>query len=254
MSQHSLNDCPPASFMTVEEALVLLDTVLEGQNLKDIQEKVFRYSWHGWTYEAIAHQLGYDTGHIRDVGSQLWQQLSQLFGELVTKKNLQTVLRRQHQRKQKSIAPIYSFDNRLMIASDSANTSNFTSSLTTKSDHSGEASLEVAVFYGRRQEITQLQHWIVQDQCRLIAIVGMGEMERNSLTRKLSEHFPQKVNSLIWQSLDHALLLEDTLPILLQYSDQISSQPMSIAAQVFQLIEYLRTSQYLLILARKTTY
>lgn len=50
--------------MTDEEALALLDTLLQGQKLKDVQELVFRYSWQGWTYPKIAEQAGYDTGHI----------------------------------------------------------------------------------------------------------------------------------------------------------------------------------------------
>ncbi|NJN87511.1 MAG: hypothetical protein HC881_15890 [Leptolyngbyaceae cyanobacterium SL_7_1] len=80
--------------MTPEEALVLLDSLLPGQKLKDIQELVFRYSWQGWTYSKIAEHAGYDIGHIRDVGSKLWQQLSQVFGEQVTKNNVQAALRR----------------------------------------------------------------------------------------------------------------------------------------------------------------
>lgn len=88
--------------MTVEDALVLLDKMLQGQKLRDVQEQVFRYSWQGWTYPTIADHLGYDTGHIRDVGSQLWRQLGQAMGELVTKKNLQGVLRRYAQRQSES--------------------------------------------------------------------------------------------------------------------------------------------------------
>jgi predicted NACHT family NTPase len=81
--------------MTAEDALILLDTVLEGQKLRDVQEQVFRYAWQGWTYPEIANHLGYDTGHIRDVGSELWQQLTQVIGEKVSKNNVQAVLRRQ---------------------------------------------------------------------------------------------------------------------------------------------------------------
>jgi hypothetical protein len=87
--------------MTAEEALALLDSLLPGQQLKDVQELVFRYVWQGWSYPKIAEHTGYETGHIRDVGSQLWKQLSQAFGEQVTKKNVHLVLRQraeQHQR------------------------------------------------------------------------------------------------------------------------------------------------------------
>ncbi|MBC8123683.1 MAG: tetratricopeptide repeat protein [Gemmatimonadaceae bacterium] len=83
--------------MKVDEALTLLDALLEQRKLKDIQELVFRHTWDGWTYPQIAEHAGYDTGHIRDIGSQLWQLLSKALGEPVTKKNVQSVLRRQQQ-------------------------------------------------------------------------------------------------------------------------------------------------------------
>ncbi len=74
--------------MTADEALALLDTLLQAQSLRDLQEQVFRYTWEGWTYPRICEQIGYDTGYIRDVGYELWRQLSQAYGEPVTKSNL----------------------------------------------------------------------------------------------------------------------------------------------------------------------
>jgi hypothetical protein len=80
--------------MTADEALSLLDTLLPAKSLRDLQAQVFRYPWEGWTYPPIADRVGYDTGYIRDVGSELWRHLSQACGEPVTKSNLQAVLRR----------------------------------------------------------------------------------------------------------------------------------------------------------------
>ncbi|WP_396136576.1 hypothetical protein [Chamaesiphon sp. VAR_48_metabat_403] len=34
--------------MTADEALALLDTLLQAQSLRDLQEQVFRYTWAGW--------------------------------------------------------------------------------------------------------------------------------------------------------------------------------------------------------------
>jgi hypothetical protein len=33
-------------------------------------------------------------------------------------------------------------------------------------------------FYGRTQELDTLTQWIVQDQCRLVAILGMGGIRK----------------------------------------------------------------------------
>jgi hypothetical protein len=85
--------------MTTDEALDLLDTLLQEQSLRDLQEQVFRYSWEGLTYPRIAKHVGYDTGYIRDIGYELWRQLTQTLGERVTKNNVHVVLRRQLNRK-----------------------------------------------------------------------------------------------------------------------------------------------------------
>ncbi len=83
--------------MTADEALAILDQVLQQEHLSDVQEIVFRQCWVGQTYAEIAENAGYDTGYIKDVGAKLWQFLSTAFGEKVTKNNIQAVLRRYQQ-------------------------------------------------------------------------------------------------------------------------------------------------------------
>ena len=80
--------------MTAEEALEILDGVLQPNRLSDLQELVFRHAWLGQTYQEIAVALGYDADYIREVGSQLWQTLSKVLGEKVTKNNFRSALRR----------------------------------------------------------------------------------------------------------------------------------------------------------------
>lgn len=79
--------------MTVEEALVLLDNLLAPNRLSTIQELVFRQCWEGLTYQQIAEVAGYDADYVRVIGSRLWQSLSEVLGERITKNNLRSVLR-----------------------------------------------------------------------------------------------------------------------------------------------------------------
>ncbi|MFN6473080.1 MAG: hypothetical protein RMY36_025910 [Nostoc sp. SerVER01] len=86
--------------MTAEEALNLVDSLLcstFGQKLNDVQSVVFLESWLGHTYAEIAVQISYEHDYIKQIGCQLWRSLSQLFGQEVCKKNIQTVLRYHHQ-------------------------------------------------------------------------------------------------------------------------------------------------------------
>lgn len=80
--------------MTVDDAIALVDQLLQPEGLNDLQEAVLRHCWHGKGYQDIADILDYDSGYVRTVGSRLWQQLSDLLGKKVTKSNLHSVLRR----------------------------------------------------------------------------------------------------------------------------------------------------------------
>ncbi|MFW6316346.1 MAG: AAA-like domain-containing protein [Cyanobacteriota bacterium] len=79
--------------MTVDDAIALLDQFLQPEGLNDLQASVFRLCWQGKGYQDIAAELGYDSGYIRTVGSNLWKQLSELLGKKVTKSNLHTIFR-----------------------------------------------------------------------------------------------------------------------------------------------------------------
>lgn len=75
--------------MNVDEVLEALEQMLQPKQLSSIERFVFRQSWLGQTYSEMAKDSGYASDYIKEVGSQLWQDLSSVIGERVTKKNLQ---------------------------------------------------------------------------------------------------------------------------------------------------------------------
>lgn len=83
-------------YMNVEEALLILDIVLQKKFLNNVQELVFRQAWAGKTYAEMAESSGYDANYIKDIGYKLWKLLSKAFNEEVTKSNFRAVLRRQY--------------------------------------------------------------------------------------------------------------------------------------------------------------
>ncbi len=244
--------------MTAEEALTLLDTLLQGPKLKDIQELVFTYSWQGQTYPQIAQQLNYDLSYIRDVGSELWRQLSQEFGEQITKKNVQAVLRRQVPLRQdtgelptlteNSLEQWENTPDRLTQAN---RTSLEEKGLTKVSSGKfwGEI-IDVSSFYGRSEEFTTLQRWITTGHCRLIAVVGMGGIGKTTLVAKLAEQIQDEFDFLIWQSLRNAPSIAEVLTNAIQVlsRQQATALPTSSEALISHLIEYLRSHRCLLIL------
>ncbi|WP_373538746.1 NB-ARC domain-containing protein [Chamaesiphon sp.] len=228
--------------MTADEALALLDTLLQAQSLRDLQEQVFRYSWEGWTYPRIAEQVGYDTGYVRDVGYELWRQLTIACGEPITKSNLQAVLRRRRDRMPKLAVPAVtpaSPPNRELYWGDR---------------------IDVSTFKGRETELQQLERWLgvngegdrIGMSCRLISIVGMGGMGKTSLAAKLTQKLAtltQAFEWIIWQSLRNAPPVDKILwQLMAILSRQQQTEPAdTVDAQISQLMAYLRATRCLLV-------
>ncbi|MGQ9870610.1 hypothetical protein [Leptodesmis sp.] len=90
----------PSENVNVEEALAIVDSVLQPERLNTVQELVFCQCWLGQTYQDLAENFGYDPDYIRVTGSRLWQMLSAAFGEKVTKNNIHSVVRQYIRRQQ----------------------------------------------------------------------------------------------------------------------------------------------------------
>ncbi|MEH2084833.1 MAG: NB-ARC domain-containing protein [Nostoc sp.] len=218
--------------MTVEEAIAIVERLLERGCLTRAQEIVFRYAWEGKTYLEMARTVTYDPGHIKDVGSELWRSLSQALGEKVTKNNLQGVLKRTAQRQ-----------------SDINTSSTLNFQPFTNYTNWGEA-IDVSQFYGRTTELETLSQWIVRDRARVVTLLGMGGMGKTALSVKLAEQLQGEFEYVIWRSLRHAPFFHDKVTewIKILSDQQVTILPTSPYEQITCLIEYLRKYRCLLIL------
>ncbi len=77
-----------------QELLILINNLLQPKGLTDIQEIVFIESWSGKTYGEIAEEAGYNLDYIKEVGAQLWRNLSESLGERINKKNIHSIIAR----------------------------------------------------------------------------------------------------------------------------------------------------------------
>jgi hypothetical protein len=78
--------------MNIDEALEAVEQILLLRQLSPIERFVFQQSWLGRNYQDMAQECSYGTTYIKEIGSQLWQDLSKAVGERVSKKNLHLVL------------------------------------------------------------------------------------------------------------------------------------------------------------------
>ncbi|MEG4944401.1 WD40 domain-containing protein [Microcoleus sp. F4-D5] len=240
--------------MTIDEALLFLDSVLKQEHLNDIHILVLRQAWEGHSYPQIAKSAGYDAEYIKFVGFQLWQILSRLFGEKVTKSNVQSVMRRKAQQAQVAVQlPNSQISHRIDEQVDRTGTiaDRVTTDVTklNKSINWGEA-IDVSIFYGRSEEIALLEKWLIVDRCRLVTVLGMGGIGKTSLSIKVAERIQEQFDYIIWHSLRNAPLILNLLVELIQFlsNQQETNLPETVDAGISRLMHYLRQHRCLLIL------
>ncbi|MBV7333357.1 NACHT domain-containing protein [Chloroflexi bacterium TSY] len=110
-------------------------------------------------------------------------------------------------------------------------------------------------FFGRMQERQKITEWLLDDRCRLVAILGIGGMGKTSLAaqcvRELADdRGSAQVDVVLWRSLLNAPPLAELLPPLLQrLSDQqLNSVPENLDERLRLLVNYLREKRALLVL------
>lgn len=245
--------------MNFEEALKLADTAVfakANRHLKDIEVIILKGAWQGQEYHKIAETYGYAAEYLmQDAGPKLWKLLSEALGERVSKRNFQAALERrsllQPEIAAQPIAPITS-DLASEIAGKSVNIQDISQIAgvtgTYLRQNWGEAP-DVSIFFGRAIELNTLSQWVLQDRCRLVALLGMGGIGKTALTAKLGEQIQDRFEYLIWRSLRHAPPL---LTILTELNAFVSFQetqlPTTVEEQISCLLKSLRDRRCLLIL------
>jgi len=234
--------------MSVEEALEIVQSVIEKGSLNKVEGIVLRQCWEGKSYLEIARDSGYEVGYVTDVGARLWQALSKVFGKKVTKNNFPALLRQQYIAKH---IPVLagSFANEQQQSQAS-----ILSLLAAKQQDTAEyrdwgEAVDVSIFYGRETELATLKQWMIQDSCRLVALLGMGGVGKTALAAKLAEQVQNSFEYLFWRSLRNAPPIEDLLRDLIQFlSHQSVELPDNLDSQIACLMSHLRSSRCLLVL------
>ncbi|GAB1539273.1 NB-ARC domain-containing protein [Scytonema sp. NUACC21] len=110
--------------------------------------------------------------------------------------------------------------------------------------------VDVSIFFGRTEELSQLEHWIVNDRCRLIVLLGMGGIGKSSLSVKLATQIQTDFEFVAWRSLRNSTPLKDLLASLLKFF--ANGQPINLSQNtgdsIAQFLEHLRSHRCLIVL------
>lgn len=113
----------------------------------------------------------------------------------------------------------------------------------------GEA-IDVSRFYGRTDELHTLSQWILEERCRIVALLGMGGMGKTALSVKLTEQVQGEFQLVIWRSLRNAPPVDEILSNLLQFlsNQQVSNLPQTFEDKVSLLVSHLQQKRCLVVL------
>lgn len=274
--------------MDVEKGLEVANTVVLAKTrrrLSPVETAILSGSWQGQTYEEIASSTNYAASYLkRYAGPKLWQLLSDVLGEEVSKTNFRASLEYHYQQESEEVqAEVRELKNKASGKRNSEHRSEHRADNASPYIDWGEA-MDISIFYGRQPELERLYQWIKGEfpsekqsssevlqasRCRLICLLGMGGIGKTSLSIKLAQKFanswfkegdrpstktPDSLpNSpftfVIWRSLRDAPplddLLEDLIPLLSRQQDL--DLPKSTSAQITRLIQYLKQDRCLLV-------
>lgn len=205
--------------MEIEDALTILEEILPPGSLTTVKGLVLQHTWEGQGYPEIAEILGYDPDYVKAIGSQLWRTLSEATGEKVTKRNFRYLIEQR-------------FGDRSQLNPDRVSHQDW-----------GEA-IDISTFYGRTEELQQLQQWIVGERCRWVAILGMGGIGKTALAVKVARQVAPEFDYIIWRSLRNALPLPELLRDLIWFLSDCQGEQNDIKS----LIDCLRKVRCLIVL------
>lgn len=106
---------------------------------------------------------------------------------------------------------------------------------------------DVTVGCDRLSELTTLNQWVLQDNCRLIAILGMGGMGKSTLAVHLANQLKEQFDRVIWRSLHQAPSITDQLDKLLSLWHSGAQIPATVDGKICQFIEDLQLQRCLIV-------
>ena len=251
--------------MNLKEMLKFADDIVfakTGQHLDDLQEAILRGTLQRETYKEIANDFDCSESRVREVGSELWQILSQQLGEEVNKSNFRSTM----ERLQVSIFSYFAPQQDCVqiscvnyctearhppdIPNSRAHNEETTNSKQTKTSHHDLSEMpEFGAFYNRTSELDTLKTWILQQRCRLIALTGICGIGKTALAVQLVEQIKDEFEYVIWCSLDASPTLAEFEANAIEFFSQSEKQDSPANNQkLFPFIKYLQKHRCLIVL------
>ncbi|CAD5942859.1 NB-ARC domain-containing protein [Planktothrix agardhii 1029] len=249
--------------MNLKEMLKFADDIVfakTGQHLDDLQAAVLRGTLQRETYKEIAKDFDCSESRIREIGSELWQLLSEELGENINKKNFRAAIERLQNASVVNFGQDVVVSGTFNICGEGRHPPNTPNSPpqnqetpNTKQPQTPHQDLsempDLGAFYDRTPELETLTTWILQEQCRLIAITGISGIGKTSLAVQLVQQIKNQFDYIIWRTIDASHTLDEFQQELIQlFSQSEKLDSPTTKPKPLSLIKYLQKHRCLIIL------
>ena len=249
--------------MNLKEVLQMADEMVfakTGQHLDNLQEAILRGTMQGEKYAKIAEEIHCNESYVRQIGSQLWQILSEELGEDVSKTNFRSAMERLQN------SNILNFAQDVVVkgsfntcgegrhppdisTSHPDNDETFNSKQTPTLHQDLSEMPELGDFFSRTHELQTLTTWILQQNCRLITLTGISGIGKTSLAVQLVQQIKHEFEYAVWCTLDEFPTIDKFQSNLIQLfsnSENPDSSPTN--QKRLPLIKYLQNYRCLVVL------
>ena len=252
--------------MNLKEMLKFADDIVfakTGQHLDDLQAAVLRGTLQRETYKEIAKDFDCSESRIREIGSELWQLLSEELGENINKKNFRSAIERFQVSNVSNFAQnvneqhISGSFNTCGQARHPPNTPNSPppnqETSNTKQPETPHQDLsempDLGAFYDRTPELQTLTNWILQQHSHLIALTGISGIGKTSLAVQIVQQIKNQFDYIIWRTIDVSHTLDEFQQELIQlFSQSEKLDSPTTKPKPLSLIKYLQKHRCLIIL------
>jgi WD40 repeat protein/transcriptional regulator with XRE-family HTH domain len=112
----------------------------------------------------------------------------------------------------------------------------------------GEA-IAVPMLYGRDEELVVLSQWLVDDRCRVVAVLGLGGIGKSSLAIAAAHHVLPQFDVVLFRSLQNGPPLAEVLDQAIHsVSDHLVIAPGQVSDKIALLVQLFRERRCLFIL------
>src|SRR5712692_747370 len=110
--------------------------------------------------------------------------------------------------------------------------------------------LDVSSFRGREVELAVLSRWLLQERCRMVAVLGMGGIGKSALVSMVGHQFAKHFDAVLWRSLRDAPSCDDLVADCITFFSETppAELPTSLERRIDQLVERLQMRRCLLVL------